>query len=395
MRRPLEDKDRSDWLEEFKKEIEHKPFEEPTFERDGPNAPALRYDPTTRRLVVNKDHPFVDKLTNGGKRTAPAKLFASSEVLLEGQLEDHGLDRESVASFLGDRDRVLRLAAGETPPTAREVVRRLGAAKRDPTALERAVGAVFQVLGFEYERKGGSSHGPDGVLSARLGRHNDMFADYTLVYDAKQTDGSAIPAAKVIFGSLEEFRDRAAADYGFFIAGAYQGESDEDSKLNRQLAKQRYSRLTLLKTTHLVRLVWLHYQHGVTLTELRQLFCSARTVRQVDQWMNSLEERLVDQGKVRLNVLLRGLEQEKLDRHAMPNVAVVRAKNPELEPYEPDQLTARLKAMENVLGHRWIEVDKDSYIVRMHQTADQILEEFEREIVYLETEIATAGAETS
>ena len=92
-------------------------------------------------------------MTNIG---SPAKLFASSEVLLEGQLQDQGIDQAMIASFLSDRDRVMRLTAGDAPPTANEVLRRLDIASQDPISLERAVGAVFQVLGFEYERKGGN-----------------------------------------------------------------------------------------------------------------------------------------------------------------------------------------------------------------------------------------------
>ena len=83
----------------------------------------------------------------------PARLLASSEVLLEGQLQDHGVTPAVVNGFLRDRDRVLRLMAGEAPPTAKEVLRMLRVANQDRNALERATGAVFQVLGFEYERK--------------------------------------------------------------------------------------------------------------------------------------------------------------------------------------------------------------------------------------------------
>ena len=283
--RGVEEDNRSEWLEAYQGEISEEPFRETEFVKHGPNAPALRYDPKKRSIVVNSDHPFVDKLTQGDRHRNPARLFAASEVLLEGQLQDHGISPAIANSFLRDRDRVLRLTAGDAPLTAAEVLRLLAVANQDRNALEKATGAVFQILGFEYERKGGNSPGPDGVLQARLGLHRERLADYKLVYDAKQTNHPSVPADKVNFGSLEDFRKQEAANYGFFIADAYDAEVDEDGKLNRQIQELTDCRLTLLKIGHLDRLVRLHYRYGVTLTRLRSLFDEAHTVLQVSEWM--------------------------------------------------------------------------------------------------------------
>ena len=374
----VEEENRSEWLTTYEEEVSERPFNETKFVHHGPNAPALRYDPATRSLVVNADHPFVNKLTDGDKHRNPAKLFASSEVLLEGQLQDQGIDRAAIANFLRDRDRVLRLMAGDAPPTADEVLRWLGAASENHAALERAVGAVFQVLGFEYERKGGNAPGPDGVLYARLGRHKGTLADYRLIYDAKQTNHPSVAADKIDLASLEEFRKQEHADFGFFIATAYAAETDHEGALNRRIDSEKSRCLTLLKIQHLRRLVRLHYQHGVTLTELRTLFENAHTVPEVNDWIDSLESKL-EKGKVPLSELLHGLEHEKNDPKATPSVIAVRAKHRELQDFEPERLIARLKAVENIISPRWIEVE-DSGNVFMHQTADQILVEFDRNI---------------
>ena len=374
----VEEENHSAWLTKYEEEVSEKPFDETKFVHCGPNAPALRYDPVTRSLVVNADHPFVDKLTDGDKHRNPAKLFASSEVLLEGQLQDQGIDRAAIANFLRDRDRVLRLMAGDAPPTAVEVLRRLDVASEDHAALERAVGAVFQVLGFEYERKGGNAPGPDGVLYARLGRHKRTLADYRLIYDAKQTNHPSVSADKIDLASLEEFRRREHADFGFFIAIAYAAEMDPDGALNRRVNSEQSRCLTLLKIEHLHRLIRLHYQHGVTLTELRTLFESAHTVPEINDWIDSLESKL-EQVRVPLSDLLHGLEREKSDHKAIPNIHAVRAKQQELQDFEPIRLIARLKAVENIIGSRWIEVEKSGSVF-MHQTADQTLIEFDRNI---------------
>ena len=378
--RKIQDVETSQWLSDFEGRIKEKPFERMTFEGFGQNAPVLRYDPDDRYLVVNADHPFIDKLSDDGRRQRLAKLFATSESLLEGQLQDHGVDRAVIASLLDDRDRALRLLAGYDVPTAQEVIRRLQHATHDSTALERATGAVFQLLGFSYQRKGGNAPGPDGVLSARLGRQGDTLTDYKLVYDAKQSNQPSVPAEKVVLSSLEEFRLEWSADFGFFIAERYQGETDDTSKLNKQFAtlEDEGKRLTILKVAHLEKLTRLHYLHGVTLTELRSLFESSCTVTEVDTWLRVLEERLTAEGEIPLEILLECLEEDQEDPNATPNIAVVRSRMDQLKKFTPERLTARLKAMQSIIGTRWIEIDEDSYEVVMHHNAQEILKELER-----------------
>lgn len=382
------EENRSEWLEIHESQISEKPFEQAKFVKHGPKAPALRYDPSTRSIAVNSDHPFVDKLTDGHKHLNSAKLFAASEVLLEGQLQYHGISPGMVNSFIRDRDRVLRLTAGDNPLTAAEVSRFLEVANQNRNALERATGVVFEILGFKYERKGGNTSGPDGVLCARLGLHGKTPANYKLVYDAKQTNQPSVPADKVGFASMEDFRKQEDADYGFFIADAYDAEENEDGKLNREINTLKPCRLTLLKIEHLRRLINLHYRHGVTLTALRSLFDEAHTVPQVNKWMDGLENGLIEQGEVSLSILLQGLEKEKHDQKAPPNIIAVRAKNPELQNFEPDRLVARLKAVESIIGSRWIEVEWSSGCVLMHQTAEQLLVQLKNDIENLSLSVA-------
>ena len=380
----------STWLDTFREKSESRPFEDPSFGRHGPHAAAVRYDPSTRSVAINLEHPFVDKLTSDGKHRNPAKLFAPSEVLLEGVLQEQGVDSAAIAEVLRDRDRILRLMAGEAPPTATEAVRLLRVANRNKDALERATGAVFRVLGFSYERRGGNKPGTDGILFARLGRHGDAarnYSDYKLVYDAKHTDKPSVPADKIDPSSLEDFRTQEGAAYGFFIAVKYAAECDPCGKVNRKMfpnqPEKSFQHLTLLKIAHLERLVRLHFHHGLTLTDLRNMFENCRTVTDVDQWTDQIERRL-SESEVPLAILIEALERLKEDSKATPNVKVARVTTPGLEDFLPSRLTARLKAVETIIGKRWLQVD-DSDDVVMHQTADQILAELDRQIGTLDS----------
>ncbi len=379
----------SAWLDDFRTEFYRRPFRTPNFVQYGPHAAAVRYDPSTRTLAINLDHPFVDKLTSDGKKRNPAKLFATSEVLLEGLLQQQGIGTASIAGLLCSRDRTLRIMAGDAPPSATEAIRLLEVANHNKNTLERATGAAFRVLGFEYERRGGSRPGADGVLFARLGRHDAARdpRDYKLVYDAKHTAKPSVPADKIDPSSLETFRAEEGAAYGFFVAAKYASEEDADGKVNRKMfpksPQPTYQRLTLLKIEHLKRLIRLHLHHGLTLTDLWNMFEGCRTVTSVDKWITHMHDKL-STSEVSIDVLMGELERWKLDKNAVHNIKVARALVPSLQEFLPMRLKARLKAVATIIGKRWIEVN-DSDDVVMHQTKDQILAELDRQIKTLES----------
>lgn len=372
-------------IEEWESAVGERAVDRIVFRDDGPNAASVRYDPVSRQLFVNKEHPFVDKMLSARQKRLATELFATAELCLEGQLYERHIDDEAVAGLLADRDRGLRIMAGDTPPTAAEVLRRLRAAEGHSEALERAVGEAFKAMGFSYERRGGNTSGPDGSLWARLGRIGSSVADYRLVYDAKQTGSPSVAAAKCDVTSLEEIRARENATFGFFVAHAYAAENNPNGALNRRMSTKGGQLLTLLKISHLHRLVRLHFRYGITLNELRGLFEKCRTTRDVNTWLNAVEKERKTGPEIPIADLLVALEREKKDANAVPNVIAVRAQRPKWRKFKPDRLKARLKAVEQVVGRRWLEVD-DNGDVSMSHSADEILHQLERNVSELESE---------
>jgi hypothetical protein len=379
-----EGEDRGQWMQQFAEALAESPIANVLFEPTGRYDRPLRFVPETRTLVMNTEHPFVDKLLAGSRDRGTATLFGSAEVLLDVLMQEQGLSTARRIDLLDDRDRTLRLLAGDQPSTAAEVLRLLDVANRNETALERAVGAAFQVLGFEYERRGGNVEGTDGVLYARLGRGSESLADYKVVYDAKQTNGPSVPASKVNLNSLEDFRTAEDAEFGFFLAGEYAAEMDPNGKLNRLVTSATTGSdpkpITVLRIKDVRRIVELHYQYGVTLTRLRSLFESAHTVPEVAQWVQDLEEELARlEPQVPLQRLLAGIEETKSDPKARPNVYTVRAVDSELKQFTPERLIAALDAVETIIGRRWLEVERSGDVL-LHHTASQIVAEVERHL---------------
>jgi len=378
-----ENEDPAEWLENCKKTISEEPFKQPELVNLGSHNLPLQYDIATRELLINNDHPFINKLTGNGKNLSSAKLFALSEVLLPGQLGNQGLSWDSVLNIMEEREEILRITAGETERSVSEVLKLLQHANNYPTTLEKATGAVFLILGFEYKELGKHAPGPDGELIANLGRQNGATANYTVIYDAKQTKDSSVSAQKTSLSSLEDMRMQHRADFGFFIATAYNAESNDSGKLNRQILDPKYKKLTLIKIEHLEELIKLHCKYGITLTRMKSLFEETNTTQSVTDWINELNDELNEQSNIPLEILLNDLEKAKSDILSIPNIKAVRAKNPILEKYEPERLFARLKAVETIVGSRWIHVGKKTYDVYMHQTDKQILNELEKQILII------------
>lgn len=374
----------ADWLEGFEPEVHQSPFKKVLFEMTGEYDRPLRYVPETRTLVINTQHPFIDKLlaASSGRKGGAATLFATSEVLTEALLHGSSFAHSDIMELLKDRERVMRLLAGDHPSTAAEVLRRLKVANRDQTVMERAVGLAFRVLGFEYERRGGSDAGPDGVLYARLGRDTGSLADYRVVYDSKQTNAPSVSADKINLDSIDQFRRDEKAQYAFFIASAYAGQNSPSGKLNKLVTNAKKGKqpryFTLLRLSDVQRIAKMHYRYGVTLTRLKDLFRTAHTVPEVEAWVSNLEMELGQlEAPVPLRRLFEGIEAAKTDEMARPNVKGVRAVDDELKSYTPEKLVQTLRAVETIVGKRWLEVEAEGDI-RLHSHADLILAELDR-----------------
>jgi hypothetical protein len=378
-----------DDLSDIIEQLQNKPFEDIRFQSTGTNDRATTYIPQDRKLIVNTDHPYIQKLMSVARdEKGTATLFSSAEVLLDALLQDEGVDSERVATVLEDRDRVLRLLAGERPSTAKEVLTLLHEALSDYSVMERATGLGFRVLGFKYERRGGNHGGPDGVLFASIGRQPAGLGDYKVVYDAKQTNQPSVPASEIDFGALDTFRREEGGDFGFFIAAQYPGDNNPNSRLNSRLEQARNQGygdvLCLLTVDHLKRLLQLHYKAGITLTTLRRVCEEGFAVSETDAVISRLEEELgAADETVPLRGLLETIESLKEDNVAVPHVDGARRLDARLKPFGVDRLTTSLQALQTIVGPRWVEVTNSGEVI-LHARAEQIVTEVERNMRAME-----------
>ncbi|MYE25043.1 MAG: hypothetical protein F4Y01_14060, partial [Gammaproteobacteria bacterium] len=171
LRRPAEGQatDIEAWLTEFETAAADEPISNIALAEAGRYAPVASYEPTTRVLHVNREHPFVAHVVQHSRGTTPWKLFGAAELLLEALALAIGIPNQVTDQLLRLRDRILRVLLKDEPAVIGDVLGLLAVAGTNATAMERATGAAFEALGFEYEKRGSGRGGTDGVLEANLG----------------------------------------------------------------------------------------------------------------------------------------------------------------------------------------------------------------------------------
>ena len=365
---------RDKWLENLDSAFDSSLFDSVEYRSRGPYAPLAEYQPKSRLLIVNDEHPFAARLLGGNADRASATLFAQAEVLSEPLLRDSNLPRRVVIELLQARDRLLRALIGRGPVVAAEAMRLLEIADQDATAMEKAAGYAFEALGLRYTRRGRPG-GHDGIVDARLGLRGSMGADYSAVFDAKTTSSERVAANDIPFSRIKQFKDDANADYAFVVAKAYQGEDDPYSSVNRSA---RNEEISLLQTNTLHKLIGLHLKYGITLVKLRELFEGKYTACETKSWVDGLENELEQPDQlVPIPHLLQILDELKSDRGASPSLYAARERSETLNQLTIERLEAALSAVSTVVGRGWIEV-KGNGSVHLDQSPEQIVTELRR-----------------
>ena len=394
MRRPAEGEatDLDAWIAEFETAAANEPISDIILAEAGRYARVASYEPTTRVLHVNREHPFIAHLIQQSRGATPWKLFGASELHLEAIIRAIGVSNHDTERLLRYRDRILRILLKDRPAVIADVLGLLAVAGTNKTAMERATGAAFEALGFDYEKRGESRGGPDGILRARLGvlPESRSRASFKLVFDSK-TSAGAVSNEKVRFDALHRFQDTENADFAFAIADTFQGENEVRSALNVEAENER---VTVLTTSDLERLLRLHASFGIPLSTVRELFAGPYrgsaprgtddpkghfSRQDVLQWLDWLQSELANaKNRVPVRQFLERLDAQKVDPYDPPRISRVRLPGSEYMNFDPDRLEAALEGIQAVIGETYLQVDDDR--VYFHQTVDEILHRYDQAV---------------
>lgn len=390
-----------EWLAQFEVTAVEEPITKIELAKSSRYAPVASYEPATRVLHVNQEHPFVAHLVQQSRGTTPWKLFGASELMLEAILRSIGIPSAEIEHLLRSRDRILRILLKDQPVVIGDVLGLLEVAGNDETAMERATGAAFEALGFDYEKRGGGNGGTDGVLEARLGvlPESGAHSTFKLVFDAK-TSGGSVPNEKVRFDSLHRFKQTEKAEFAFAVADVYQGQDNEQSALNVEATNEE---VTVLTTGDLQRLLRLHASHGIPLSTMRELFegpyrgvaerqesgPQGHYSRQdVGAWLDWLKVELgKEEHRIPVRSLLEHLEAQKVDPYDPPRISRFRELDSEFINIKPTRIKAALAGIQAVVGDSYMVVEDDDRVY-LHQTVEEILSRYDQAI---ELDLNNAG----
>jgi hypothetical protein len=248
-------------------------------------------------LQINTLHPFVahflDEYENK-KRSLPLELLAMSEVLLEAHLYESGLREDNVDDLLNRRDEVLRYLAKSTGKrNARVIAQDLLDASTDKGALENALVAAFDSMGFNAVPLGGPGK-PDGLATARLaGDAKGKPHRYSVSLEAKskEKEGTKVSAKTVGVSTIARQRDDHNCDHALVAGPDFPTTGAERSALVKEIEAERKASgktITLIRLTDLAKLVRLVPLKRVGLVRIRELFDSCTTPEESKAWVEKL-----------------------------------------------------------------------------------------------------------
>lgn len=287
--KPL-DTTENDLLPEYEKDIESESqvIEKVIWEPLDSGSPIAKLNLITKTLTINAIHPFIANYSDSYRNTLPLESVAITEVLTEAHLYELGIDESVINSIMRKRDNTLRQLALSDREGIPAVAQLLHDSLANPTGLEDAIYRAFLTLGFETSKIGGNGK-PDGIAEAILGYGIDEKSrKYSFTYDAKSTSKEKITAGTAKLSSLKRHQSDYKATYAVEVAIGYQGEDDPESAISKEAREQK---ITVIKASDLVRLLFLAAPKQLSLQKLRDLFDTCYAPLDVTRWIDKLESQ--------------------------------------------------------------------------------------------------------
>jgi len=183
-------------------------------ERGDPDGPLARYELSSRKVIVNSEHPFYINQLEGGHE--PAEILQTAalvELLSDAYLLELGVNDDIVKEARRYRDQVERLIASAKRKAAPFIAKLLMESTADEKALEKLIAEALDAVGFHIIHQA-QSNKPEGIATADLAPDGSGERRYRLVYEAKSTtkaDGK-VSTKDVYISGQDRHRRHAAAD---------------------------------------------------------------------------------------------------------------------------------------------------------------------------------------
>jgi len=277
-----------------------------------PSDKLVRYDVKTRRVIVNRAHPFSQEHGESNEQLLVLRDTALVDLLTDAFMADLGIEQIQLEEIRNYKDRAFRLVAQVRRRSAAQIASMLNGATSHVKGLERIVGDALEHLGYSVQRLGASGE-PEGVARAVLSPDGDAGSHaYIFTYDAKSTVNGKVKTGNVGVAGLARHRDNYNANYSLVVAPEFEtGALEQECIANN---------VTPIRANDLAQLVLLTVGFGpLSLKELRKMF-EIHEPGKVTAWVQALKEKLEINQPLSLSILITSLATLMLDNPQRPDV---------------------------------------------------------------------------
>jgi hypothetical protein len=263
----------------------------------------VKYDLATRRIVINRSHPFVREHGANQEQLRLLRDAAIVELLTDAFMADLGIPDDRLKEISDYRERAYRLVAQVGRKSAAQIAAMLLETTNHIKGFERIVGDALEHIGFSVERLGASGE-PEGVatalITAAVGATQDQKRLYRFTYDAKSSVHGKVSTGNIGFAGLARHRDEYMADHALVVAPDY-----ADGALQNEATA---CKVTPIRAKDLAALVMLTVGYGpLDLSQFRTIF-EINNPNQIEQWIQKTEAAHKAQPQLSLDTLIKALE---------------------------------------------------------------------------------------
>lgn len=267
----------------------------------GTETKLVRYDVASRRVVVNRNHPFAEEHSESSEQLRVLRDVALVDLLTDAFMADIGIHEHQLLEIRDYKDRALRLVAQVRRRSAAQIATLLRSATAHPKGFERIIGDALEYLGFSVDRLGASGE-PEGVATAVVTpATGDVRVAYKFTYDAKSSETGRAKTHNVGVAALARHRKDHNADYTLVVAPGFNAGALEK--------EARENAVTPMLASDLARLVMGTVGYGpFNLVEFRGLF-SLYSPSSVTTWVNGHLAGLANKKRLSLATLIQALSE--------------------------------------------------------------------------------------
>lgn len=287
------------------------------------------FDAESRRVIVNRDHPFAREHGETHEQKQVVRDAALADLLTDAYMLTIGLDPDLIDEMRVYRDESLRLIAQVNRRTGPQLAKMLEEVTDDAKALEKILDESLEYVGFLVEPKGQSGE-PEGVATApATRREGDAQVSYTFTYDAKSSKTGKAKTGNLGTAGLKRHRTKYGAEHTLVVAPDYEAGALDEEAISNGIAPMR--------ARDLARVLMLTAASGpLSAEEFREVLV-LRNPDAIADKVTELEGRVTGRSRVALDSFLDALEHLGFDRPEPVTTALIvdRMRNASGDPHQP------------------------------------------------------------